>query len=240
MLLEGFHAVKHALRFGAELIAIAAADRAAACRLARALAPDVAERLDAVAVERPLAPLVDPVPRTGVAAVARRPAFACPPATAAAAPVVLLDDPRHLGNVGAVVRVAAAAGAAAVLTTGAADPWFPPRCAARPACTSRYRRPRRPAAAGARPLVAVVPGGPPLGGVALPASLRLRSERRRSARLLERAHARVGIPMRPCVSSLNLATAVVVVLLTPERRRFPRPSASTPRVGHCGGPCASR
>ena len=31
---------------------------------------------------------------------------------------VLLEDPRHLGNLGAVVRVAAAAGAAAVMTTG--------------------------------------------------------------------------------------------------------------------------
>ena len=216
VLLEGFHAVKHALRFGAELIAVAAADRAAARRLAHALAPDVAERLDAVAVERPLAPLVDPVPRTGVAAVARRPAFACPPATAAGAPVVLLDDPRHLGNIGAVVRVAAAAGAAAVLTTGAADPWAP--AALRGSAGLHFALPvgrAGPSVAGARPLVAVVPGGPPLGGVALPASplLAFGSERRGlGAALLERADARVGIPMRPGVSSLNLATAVAVVL----------------------------
>ncbi len=213
VLLEGFHAVKHALRFGAELIAVAAADRAAARRLAHALAPDVAEPLDAVAVERPLAPLVDPVPRTGVAAVARRPAFACPPATA---PVVLLDDPRHLGNIGAVVRVAAAAGAAAVLTTGAADPWAP--AALRGSAGLHFALPvgrADPSVAGARPLVAVVPGGPPLGGVALPASplLAFGSERRGlGAALLERADARVGIPMRPGVSSLNLATAVAVVL----------------------------
>jgi RNA methyltransferase, TrmH family len=215
VLLEGLHAVKHALRFGAEPLAVAAADRAAVLRLARALAPDVAERIAALAVERPLAPLVDHVPRTGVVAVARRPPFACPPASVAA-PVVLLEDPRHLGNVGAVVRVAAAAGAAAVLTTGAADPWAP--AALRGSAGLHFALPvgrADPEAAGPRPLVAVDPGGPALGAVALPAAplLAFGSERHGLGTALRaRADACVGIPMRPGVSSLNLATAVAVLL----------------------------
>ena len=41
------------------------------------------------------------------------------------APLVLLEDPRTMGNMGACVRVAAAADAAGVLTTGGNDPWHP-------------------------------------------------------------------------------------------------------------------
>ena len=42
-----------------------------------------------------------------------------------AAPIVLLEDPRDLGNMGACVRVAAAADIAGVLSTGSHDPWHP-------------------------------------------------------------------------------------------------------------------
>ena len=42
------------------------------------------------------------------------------------APSLLLEAPRHLGNLGACVRVAAAAAPASpVLTTGEQDPWHP-------------------------------------------------------------------------------------------------------------------
>jgi RNA methyltransferase, TrmH family len=115
--LEGFHALKHALRFGAAIEVAAAADPPALEALAAELAPDLAGRFAAlcrpVGRER-LRGLVPRAPHTEVVAVARR-----PPADVAAlladpspAPVVLLEDPRHLGNVGAVVRVAAAAPAA--------------------------------------------------------------------------------------------------------------------------------
>ena len=115
VLLEGFHALKHALRFGAEVVAAATRDRAALERLAERLAPDVRRALAAVVAERPLEALVARVPHTGVAAVARRPPLDSGALLGAAPgpPVVLLEDPRRLGNVGAVVRVAAAAGAAA-------------------------------------------------------------------------------------------------------------------------------
>ena len=44
-LLEGFHALKHALRFGAELLEAVASDPAELDRLAAELAPDLAGSL---------------------------------------------------------------------------------------------------------------------------------------------------------------------------------------------------
>ena len=109
--LEGLHAVKHALRFGAELDELVTRDAAALERLAEQLAPDLAEQLraahqvDAELFDR-LAPLP---PATGLIALARRPLLKAGDviASGAAAPLVLLENPRDLGNVGACVRVAA-------------------------------------------------------------------------------------------------------------------------------------
>ena len=217
VLLEGFHALKHALRFGAEIVAAATADHAALERLAQRLAPELRERLGTLARERPLDGLVARVPRTGVVAVARRPpldARGVLATTATPAPVVLLEDPRQLGNVGAVVRVAAAAGAAAVLTTGSSDPWDP--AALRGSAGLHFALPvgrADPDALGDRPLVVLDPAGEELPGLPGAALLAFGSERDGvSARLAARAAARVRIPMRAGVSSLNLATAVAVVL----------------------------
>jgi RNA methyltransferase, TrmH family len=210
--LEGFHALKHALRFGAEIVAAATDDAAALDVLAQRLAPDVRDRIAAAVVERPLAPLVARPPHTGVVAVARRPPFELPPA--GGPPVVLLEDPRHLGNVGAVVRVAAAAGAAGVLTTGARDPWD--AAALRGSAGLHFALPVGrvdPGDLGARPLVVLDPAG--ADPFALPdgALLAFGTERDGvSAELAARADARIRIPMRGGVSSLNLATAVAVVL----------------------------
>jgi RNA methyltransferase, TrmH family len=66
-----------------------------------------------------------------------------------------------------------------------------------------------------RPLVAIDPEGAPLRAAALPprAILAFGSERRGlGADLHARADLRLAIPMRPGVSSLNLATAVAVTL----------------------------
>jgi RNA methyltransferase, TrmH family len=128
--LEGFHALKHALRFGADILEVRATDPAALGRLVQRLAPDLADRVSDLA--RPVDPgtfsQLAPNPHpTGVIALARRPAM--DPRVILDAPgtglVVLLDRPTHHGNMGAVIRVAAAASAAAVLTTGPHDPWHP-------------------------------------------------------------------------------------------------------------------
>ena len=216
VLLEGFHALKHALRFGAAVVAAATEDAAALDRLAERLAPDVRAALAAIVAERPLGPLVVRRPHTAVVAVARRPRVDSAALLAAAPgpPAVLLEDPRHLGNVGAVVRVAAAAGAAGVLTTGPRDPWDP--AALRGSAGLHFALPvgrAEPDALGARPLVVLDPAGDELSALPEGALLAFGTERDGiSAELAARACARVRIPMRNGVSSLNLATAVAVVL----------------------------
>lgn len=219
--LEGFHALKHALRFGAELVEAVALEPERLEGLAADLAPDLAgtlaQRVEAVGPET-LSQLVPAVPRTGVVAIARRrpvdPAAAL--ADPAPAPAVLLEQPRNLGNLGACIRVAAAAGAAAVLTTGDNDPWHPD--AVRGAAGLQYALPVASVPAlppSDRPLLAIDPEGRELAPSDMPARavLAFGTERHGlSGGLLERADARVAIPMRAGVSSLNLATSVAVVL----------------------------
>ncbi len=219
--LEGFHALKHALRFGAEVLEAVAADPAQLRELAAELAPDLgdalAERTAPVSADL-IAELVPQAPRTGVVAIARRPRvdLAALLAGQEPEPLVLLEDPRTMGNMGACVRVAAAAGAAGVLTTGGNDPWHPD--ALRAAAGLHFALPvvgMEQLPAGDRPLVAIDPGGADLHPAELPprAILAFGTERYGlSAGLLERADARLGIPMRTGVSSLNLATAVAAVL----------------------------
>jgi TrmH family RNA methyltransferase len=222
-LLEGFHALKHALRFGAEIIEAVASEPAELDRLAADLAPDLAgslaERTAPVDADL-LAQLVPHAPRTGVVAIARRPAVEVATVLAAErpAPVVLLEDPRTMGNMGACVRVAAAADAAAVFTTGSNDPWHPE--ALRAAAGLHFALPvaRIEALPGAdRPLIAIDPEGERLGESGLdPRSILAFGTERYglSDSLLERADARLAIPMREGVSSLNLATTVSAVLFS--------------------------
>lgn len=128
--LEGLHALKHALRFGAHVEHVAIAEPERVRALARALSPDVQERILAAAqVVSPevFASLAPQVPTTGVIAIARRPPsdLGALLAESRPAPIVLLEQPRDLGNLGACVRVAAAADIAGVIASGVHDPWDP-------------------------------------------------------------------------------------------------------------------
>jgi TrmH family RNA methyltransferase len=221
VVLQGFHALKHALRFGASVELVACADTAELARLSQGLAPDLVERMQALAVVLPaeafkrLGPYV---PHTGVVSIARR-VVSDPRAVLAAegrAPVVLLEDPRHFGNLGAVIRVAAAAQAAGVLTTGRQDPWDP--VAVRGSAGLHFALPvarlgNLPESD--RPLLALDPEGEELRPEAVPARALLAFGTERdglSEQLLDRADARLRLPMRAGVSSLNLATSVAAVL----------------------------
>ncbi|HET6997595.1 MAG TPA: TrmH family RNA methyltransferase [Solirubrobacterales bacterium] len=218
---EGFHALKHALRFGAELVEAVAVDPDRLEQLAAELAPDLSGDL-AGRVERIdpeiLADLTPLVPRTGVVAIARRPPLDIDAVLAdpLPAPVVLLEQPKNMGNIGACVRVAAAAGAAAVLTTGENDPWYPD--AVRGAAGLQFALPVASVEslpANDRPLLAIDPEGEDLRPGLLPdrAVLAFGTERHGiSGELLDRADARIAIPMREGVSSLNLATSVAIAL----------------------------
>jgi len=209
--LEGFHPLKHALRFGATLLEVVTSDPVELDRLASLLAPDVGEQMRALArpvareVFEQLAPLT---PTTPVMALAERPAVdpAAVLADRRAAPVVLLEDSRDLGNMGACVRVSAAADAAAVLTSAAGLHFALP--------VSRLDRLQELAGID-RPLLALDPDGERLDPTTLDprAVLAFGTERHGlSDELLEMADARISIPMRAGVSSLNLATSVAAVL----------------------------
>src|ERR1700709_1798294 len=75
VVLEGFHAVKHALRFGAEVTAVFASDLARVAGLAADLAPDLlatfASRVEATTEDE--IRRVAPNTPTAVVGVARRP-----------------------------------------------------------------------------------------------------------------------------------------------------------------------
>ncbi|MFF7263118.1 TrmH family RNA methyltransferase [Streptomyces sp. NPDC008159] len=223
VLLDGFHALKHALRFGAEIPVAVTVDRAAALALADDLAPDVREPLTALLAEVPEETYRTLVPRPHPTAVA---ALAVPPARAThlaalahtprTAPVVVLDNPRNLGNAGAVIRLAAGFGATGVVTTGTLDPWHPTvvRGGAGLHFATAVER-LEVADLPSGPLFALDPEGDDIRALKLPddALLAFGSERSGlSAELRERADHLVSLPMRPQVSSYNLATSVAMTL----------------------------
>ncbi|MFI8349152.1 TrmH family RNA methyltransferase [Streptomyces sp. NPDC085596] len=223
VLLDGFHALKHALRFGAEVPVAVTTDREATLALAGELAGDVRDTLDALLTEVPQAVYATLVPRphpTGVAALAVRPAREANLKTLAhlprTAPVVVLDEPRNLGNAGAVIRLAAGFGATGVVTTGTLDPWHPTVVrggAGLHFATAVERLGVEELPAG--PLFALDPEGDDIRRVELPddAVLAFGSERSGlSAPLRARADRLLALPMRPQVSSYNLATSVAMTL----------------------------
>ena len=211
--LEGFHAVKHALRFAPDLVdAVTVVDVDVVRRLAAQLAPDVIdlllERATVGEVEHP----------TGVQATAQRPVEDRTALSARRTPLVLLDQPRHPGNAGAVIRVAAAAGASGVATTGPLDPWHP--AVVRGSAGLHYALPvlalpvlQVTAADLSGPLVVLDAEGSRLDAIPDDAVLVVGSERSGvGSELRARADVVVRLPMRPGVSSLNLATATAAVL----------------------------
>ena len=218
--LEGFHALKHALRFGAVIELAVTADPEAIDRLARDHAPDLRERLHALLEPVTMADLAR-VARGSLAspvlAVARRPA-PLHHLLRDGRPVLLLESPSHLGNLGACVRTAAGLGAAAVWTIGGPSPWHP--TALRGSAGLHFALPvlaitGLPALPADRPLLAFDPEGVPLSAeIDLDgAILAFGTERGGlSESLKARAERLLAIPMEPLVSSLNLATSVAIAL----------------------------
>ncbi|WP_020525937.1 TrmH family RNA methyltransferase [Catelliglobosispora koreensis] len=215
VLLDGFHALKHAWRFGADVVLAVTSDKPAAIALTAKLAPDLVERASAELIETDLSKLGIPVHPTSIAAWASRPAEPTwgGPRTA---PVVLLDNPRHLGNVGAVIRLAAGMNATGVVTTGTLDPWHPNvvRASAGLHFATAVARVSPQALPPGR-LYCLDPDGADIREVTFPADavLAFGSERHGiSAQVRGQADELVAVPMRPGVSSFNLATSVAMAL----------------------------
>jgi TrmH family RNA methyltransferase len=211
--LSGFHAVKHALRFAPQLVTeVTVSSVESAERLCRRLAPDVAEPFLSLAtagqVDHP----------TGVSGRALLPPADRTCLTARTAPLVVLDAPRHAGNAGAAVRVAAAAEASGVafLTDPRAplDPWHP--AVVRGSAGLHYALPVLQLGSLAHvggPVIVLDADGEPWTGLPSDAAVVVGSERAGvSEEALARADRVVALPMRAGVSSLNLATAVSAAL----------------------------
>ena len=219
--LEGFHPLKHALKCHAQMLDVVTDDVEGVLALSRRFSPDLTatiERFTTVVSRELFHRLFRDSRRTEVLAIAHRHIVSADSVLTKRrdAPVVLLEEPSHHGNIGAAIRVAACAGASAVVTTGKHDPWHAE--AIRGSAGLHYAVPvAHSTSLGAYqgPLVAFEPEGDTLrlGGIPQDAILAFGSERRGlSEELLAKADRCISIPMEPNVSSMNLASAVAVAL----------------------------
>ena len=245
VLLDGLHLLEEARAAQLPIASAAFTARALAAadgrarRLATALA-GTGVRVVQVAdpVMEALSPTAQP---SGVVAVAARPKHALDAVIGRpggpAALVVVAVDVQDPGNVGAIARVAEAAGATGYVVAGqSADPFgwkalrgsmgsaFRVPIAARESLSEAARTARE---RGIRLLAAV-----PRNGIALPQSdlrgplaVLLGGEGAGlSDALVALASARLTIPMRPPVESLNVATAAALITYEARRQRTSVPS----------------
>jgi TrmH family RNA methyltransferase len=217
VVLEGIHALKHAVRFGADVHDGVTPDREVLLKLAGRVAPDLVSRIgQMVSVVSPecFAQLSRRPPGSPVLSIA-----AVPPAITAGVPAglgVVLFEPRHAGNAGAVIRVAAAAGASAVLVTGPMNVWATPvvRAAAGLHYALEVANVQWPLDL-SRPVIAFDPDEGDTDHWAIPENALLVFGGERDGlppEVLSSADRTLSIPMRSGVSSLNLATSVAVAL----------------------------
>lgn len=221
--LDGFHVLKHAIRFDADLSLMITDHKREALALAAKLAPDVVDTFNSSLIELPEAEFVRLVPKphvTRIASYARRPRAADLRDVLyhreRPTPAIVLENPRNLGNVGAVVRLAAGFAATGVMTTGTIDPWHTQ--VIRGSAGLHFATTVMAATVDdlpEGPLFALDPDGDDIRSLIFPddALLAFGSERQGiSPQLRQRADHLVAIPMRPKVSSYNLATSVAMTL----------------------------
>ncbi|MGH9107885.1 MAG: TrmH family RNA methyltransferase [Acidimicrobiales bacterium] len=222
VVLEGLHPAVHALRFGAALATAVTYDRDRLLSIARRLAPESVGAIDGAVEVVGRASFDRLCPRSltsPLLAITDRPHQDLDWAVGRLGrPAIYLESPRNPGNVGAVIRVAAAADVAAVQVTGKVDPWSP--VVVRSAVGLQFALPvasvSGPPPAG-RPVVVLDPDGEPLDAARLDVSsvLVIGGERYGVSPAVRRlATARVALPMKAGVSSLNLATALSAVLFS--------------------------
>lgn len=227
--LEGFHPARHALAFGARLELAVTYDEQKLFKLAERIAPEslpgIRRVLQVVTRER-FTRLSQRSLSSPLLSICARPDYDIAAVLAERAkPIVHLDRPRNPGNVGAVVRVAAAADLGAVTVSGQ-DPWSP--VAIRSATGLQFALPvamTELSTSCGRPIVAVDVDCEPLDpGSLSPGSILVVGGERHGLPAWIRgvAHRSVGVPMKPGVSSLNLATALAAVLYSWRSSAFER------------------
>ncbi len=221
--LTGFHAVKHALRFGAEMLCIATSDISKFDRFVKELAPDLIDLCDSaidLVTEAQMKQIHENrLHWTEVWAVAKRPSDDVATLLMSSdrgAPLVVLEDPKNAGNLGASIRAAAALGASGLVVIGESDPWAPR--VVQGASGLNFALPtgridRLGEFTGT--LVFFDPEGDELHQMIIPkdAIFLFGTERGGITETLKnRDGLKVRIPMRKGVSSLNLATSVSIAL----------------------------
>jgi TrmH family RNA methyltransferase len=224
--LEGIHALKHAVRFVAMIMDVVTDDKEQALANADLLAPElrplIERRARVVSTAEFRSLSGQPVP-THVIAYAKRPDWDLDEALPQAnRPTILLDDPRNSKNLGAVIRVAAATNAAGVLVHGPVDVCDPAAVRgaaglqwAVPAVSSESLLTDLDPFRAQFKLVGLDADGTPFDPRSCPGPtiFAFGSERSGlSAAVRERCDQIVSLPMRPQVSSLNLATTVSAVM----------------------------
>lgn len=217
--IEGVQALKHALRFQAQILHIVTADKRQLTLLLEELAPDTASHIDnfITEVSEQIFQQISPKNhRTKVVTLAKQQEYRIEDIDPHK-PIVFLENPKDLENVGAVIRVAAAAGIGAVVSSGEADIWHP--AVIRGGAGLQYAVPvfngNIEVLASKRPLIALDPTGEDIRkvGVTGNAVLVFGTERYGiSKEMLARADKIVRLPMQEGVSSLNLATSVAATL----------------------------
>lgn len=222
VVLEGFHAVKHCLRFGGAPCDLVTDDLAAVEALCASHAPDLQAAVMGLVQEIAADLFVKLVPRAPgsrlLAIAATRQASATDAFADATRPVVLLDEPRAVHNLGAVIRVAAGANAASVVSVGTVDPWS--AAAVRASAGLHYALPVAHLASDELPsdrtFIGLDPDGDELlVGAQCPEGTVLVFGNERhgiSNALSDRLDRRWRLPMQAGVSSLNLATSVAATL----------------------------
>lgn len=217
--IEGVQALKHAARFKAEFHQIITTDISQLSTLLKELAPDISLMIlnQAREVDENVFQKLSPQPpRTKVIATAKRKNYQFKKIESSKL-LVFLEDPRDLENIGAVIRVSAAAGVAGVAISGPADIWHP--AVIRGAAGLQYAVPVFKStlldASKNRPIISLDPIGKPIKKTSVPnnALLVFGTERYGiSQATLKKSDHIVRLPMKEGVSSLNLATSVAATL----------------------------
>lgn len=221
-IIEGVQALKHAVRFEAEIQQIVTCDIKALQELLGELAPDISQMVLDSLVEVDMDTFAKISPknhRTKVVSLAKRPAYKLS-SIDPDKPIIFLENPKDLENIGAVIRVAAAADSGAVVTDAEVSIWHPG--VIRGAAGLHFALPvlncslsELQAAFPARKLISLDPEGEDITQKSIPQNsiLIFGTERHGiSKETLAHSNAVLRLPMKLGVSSLNLATSVAATL----------------------------
>jgi len=234
MLLDGVHVVADALASECAvrhiLVAAEAAERSDIAPIVRRAVTQGIQVDEASAMVMAAASPVQSA--SAIVAIADRPEAAHHLFTTPAAMIAIACEVQDPGNLGAIARVAEAAGASGLVVAGpGADPfgWKAVRgsmgsmlrlpivlCDSADAAVDEAQR------QGCRVVATVPRGGQPLYGVSLEGALAVLIGAEGSGlpdRLINRADVTVTIPMKPPVESLNTAVTAALILYEARRQR---------------------